>query len=151
MNKFHCLITSLLVFGCQQQEQISNTPMPVESCTVTAVSGGVNIICPNGSQSFVANGAAGAAGQTGATGATGATGPQGLPGTNITWVQFCTSCTATYPSDFPEGAFCINNNLYAVYSANDGFMSLLPPGEYSSDGINCSCTFTVAANCKIYE
>ena len=117
-----------------------------------------------------ATGAAGPQGQTGATGATGAqgqigpqgapgqiglTGPQGtqgLPGTNatpITTVQLCGSCHAVYPSVFPEVGVCIDNQLYGVYSANGGFFALLTPGTYSSDGIDCSCTLTISANCQV--
>lgn len=114
-------------------------------------------------------------GATGLTGATGAAGPQGIQGiqgipgtqgvqgmpgpqgiqglpgvdpTPITIVQFCPNTTA-YPSTFSEVGFCIANNLYAVYSANNGFLVYIPPGQYSSNGINSSCTFTVHDNCEI--
>lgn len=94
-------------------------------------------------------GTSGAVGETGATGSTGAQGPTGTPGTIITPIQLCTACTPVYPNVFPESAVCIDNQLYGVYSANGGFLSLITPGAYSSDGINCSCTFTVSAGCII--
>jgi hypothetical protein len=75
-------------------------------------------------------------------------GPAGSNGTVITTVQFCPG-TSSYPSTFPELGLCINNNLYAVYSANDGFLTLIPPGSYNSNAIGSSCTFTVLPNCSI--
>jgi hypothetical protein len=95
----------------------------------------------------------GPAGQTGSQGAPGlpgdsVTGPAGADGTQITPVQFCIG-TPVYPSTFPETGLCINNQIYAVYSVNDGFLTLIPPGAYSSDGVNSSCNFTVLPNCQI--
>ena len=146
---------------------------PGENCTVTtlqacgaAPNGGSLIACPDGSQSLVLNGATGAQGEQGetgatgaqgATGATGAQGPQGPAGQNgtngtiVTAIQFCPGITPKYPSAFPEVGFCISGTLYAVYSANDGFLAEITPGTYSSDGINASCTFTVEADCKVNE
>lgn len=66
-------------------------------------------------------------------------------------VQFCAGANTAYPGTFAEVGFCINNNLYAVYSANDGFLTLVPPGTYSSNGINASCTFTVLPNCVVSQ
>jgi len=82
-------------------------------------------------------------------------GPQGIPGqpgapgTTITPVQFCPNTSPSYPSTFPESAFCIDGSLYAVYSANDGFLTLIPPGTYVSNAVGSSCTFTVLPNCGI--
>lgn len=76
-------------------------------------------------------------------------GPQGLPGVNTTPivpVEFCKGITPTYPSTFPEYGFNINGTIWAVYSANGGFLTKLTPGNYSSDGINASCNFNVSAN-----
>lgn len=78
-------------------------------------------------------------------------GPQGIPGaygTTVTPVQFCPG-TTTYPTTFNEVGFCIGGSLYAVYSANDGFLTLIPPGTYSSNAIGSSCSFTVLPNCVI--
>lgn len=83
-------------------------------------------------------------GDTGETGAQGAAGANGADGSQITVVQLCGSCIAAYPSVFPETAICLNGSLQAVYSQNGGFLVELPNGNYSSNGINCSCTFHVS-------
>lgn len=73
-------------------------------------------------------------------------GPQGIAGTNgttFTIVQFCKNPVTTYPNTFSEVAYCVNDVLYGVYSANDGFLAALPNGNYTSDGINASCDFTI--------
>lgn len=90
-----------------------------------------------------------ACGKQGNNGSNGAQGLPGAPGTTITMQQLCGSCVPTYPTIFPEWVVCANNQLYGVYSANDGFWSLLPPGTYSSNGINCSCTVVLGPNCEI--
>lgn len=82
-------------------------------------------------------------------GPTGATGPAGANGTAITVVQFCAGVTPSYPSTFPETGLCINGNIYAVYSANDGFLTEIVPGAYNSNAIGSSCSFTVLPNCLI--
>lgn len=95
----------------------------------------------------------GPAGKTGTAGSVGATGPQGVPGVDITPVQIinvCPAFTPSYPNTFPEYVICLQDELYGVYSANGGFMALLPPGNYSSNGIGASCTFTVEAHCVIH-
>lgn len=82
-------------------------------------------------------------------------GPAGIPGLNgadgtqITLVQLCSGFVPSYPSTFPEVAECVNGSLYGVYSANGGFLVYLPPGSYSSNGINASCTFNVLPNCQV--
>ena len=82
-------------------------------------------------------------------GTNGAPGPQGNPGgLNVTTVQFCPG-TPAYPSTFPEVGFCIQGNIYAVYSANDGFLTEVIPGAYTSNAIGSSCNFTVLANCEV--
>jgi hypothetical protein len=147
--------------GCGKQGPMGATGAtglqgaPGTDCTVTSVSanlaapnGGSLISCQDGSQSLVLNGTSGINGTNGNAGATGQAGTNGTNGTIIVAVQFCPG-TPTYPSTFLEVGFCINNTLYAVYSANDGFLTEVTPGEYSSDGINASCNFTVAANCVV--
>lgn len=131
------------------------TPGKDASCTVTNIpsgpvlaNGGANIVCSDGTNVLIANGAKGNTGSTGATGATGSQGVAGTPGTLISSVQLCPG-TPSYPSKFIEVAFCISDQLYAVYSANDGFMTLIPPGAYSSNGIGSSCSLTVLAHCKV--
>ena len=79
-------------------------------------------------------------------------GPQGVTGVNgstVTPILLCSGVTPSYPNTFPEYAICLNNQLYGVYSSQGGFMALLPPGTYTSDGINASCTVTVGLNCQV--
>jgi len=81
-------------------------------------------------------------------------GPQGLPGpagsdlNPITIVHFCPGSTI-YPTTFIEVALCVDNELWAVYSSNGGFLTLVPQGNYTSDGINSICNFTVGPNCTV--
>lgn len=143
----------LMLAGCSANNAVIKQP----TCSVFTNQNGSNTItCPDGTTATVNNGASvigpqgatGSTGISGANGATGAVGASGANGTTITVVQFCPG-TPSYPSTFPEVGFCINGNVYAVYSANDGFMTYTPPGTYSSDGINDSCTFTIGINCSI--
>lgn len=93
----------------------------------------------------------GATGPQGLQGETGGSGSQGLPGidsTPVTVVQLCPGVT-TYPGVFVEVAICLQNKLYAVYSANGGFLVELVPGNYSSNAIGSSCSLTVAPNCVV--
>lgn len=118
------------------------------------VYGGYDIIVNNQNEGTLCNGAPGSSGEIGPVGPQGPTGNSGQNGTNgtdgtiITIVQFCPGNT-TYPSEFNEIGFCIDGNVYATYSTNGGFSAMIPPGIYSSDGVNASCTFTVSANCVI--
>lgn len=91
----------------------------------------------------------GPSGPVGATGSPGINGTNGVNAPATTIVQLCPGFVAAYPNVFPEVALCLNHKLYGVYSANDGFMVLMPPGAYSSNGINASCTFTVKENCVV--
>src|ERR1035437_2115892 len=99
-------------------------------------------------------GSIGATGAPGVSGPTGATGPQGVPGTNgtnatpVTVVTLCPG-VSTYPSTFVEIALCLNNNLYAVLSEHDGFLTYLPPGKYESKALDSSCDLTVHPGCVI--
>lgn len=113
-----------------------------QGCQVTAVAsspvapnGGSLISCP-ATSSLVLNGTNGTAGAAGS------------PGTVITSIQLCPG-VPVYPSKFIEVAFCMNEQLYGVYSANGGFITLLPPGAYASNGINSSCNFTIGNNCSV--
>lgn len=107
-----------------------------------------------GAQGCGKPGPQGAQGPSGVS-VTGPRGQQGIPGTNgvdaspFYPIQLCSSCTAHYPDIFPEVAFCYQGNLYGTYSANGGFSSSLPVGTYNSNGINCSCTVTISANCQV--
>lgn len=78
-------------------------------------------------------------------------GIDGAPGidlTPLTIVQFCPGTTG-YPSTFSEIGVCIQGVMYGVYSAQGGFLTQLPPGLYSSVGINSSCQFTIGPNCAV--
>jgi hypothetical protein len=81
-------------------------------------------------------------------GPTGYNGRDGIDASSVTFVKFCPG-TTTYLSRFVEGGFCVNNKIYATYSANGGFTTEIPPGSYGSNGINASCNFVVLANCGI--
>lgn len=103
---------------------------------------------------YVLTGCAPVQGPRGETGLPGATGPQGSPGipglpgldaTPITTVSFCGG-PSVYPSNFPEYGIVIGGNIYGVYSANGGFLALLPPGLYLSNAIGSTCTFTINVN-----
>ena len=109
----------------------STTTLAVGS--VAAPNGGLIVSCTNGSAAVVVNGT------------------NGTNGTVITPIQFCTNFTQSYPNTFAESGICINNTMYGVYSANGGFLAELPPGTYSSDGINASCTFTIGQNCTVTQ
>ena len=95
------------------------------------------------------SGPQGPMGAVGPVGPQGEVGPQGLTGTSVYFEQLCPNFVPTYPTIFPEYAECVNGVLYGVYSANGGFWATLPPGTYSSDGINASCNLTIKANCVI--
>lgn len=101
------------------------------ACNVTTISpipsvptGGALIRCPDGSMSVLTNGSI------------------------ITPINLCPG-DSTYPSKFIEAGFCINDKMYAVYSANNGFLTELPPGNYSSNGINSTCSFRLSENCVV--
>jgi hypothetical protein len=85
----------------------------------------------------------GATGPQGMTGAIGLPGKDGAPGTVVTPIQFCPGVTPVYPTTFPEYGLVINGSIFAVYSANGGFLALIPPGVYSSNAIGSACNFTV--------
>lgn len=84
----------------------------------------------------------------GPPGPRGATGPAGADLNPITIVQFCPG-TTTYPTTFQEVGFCISNEIWAVYSLNNGFLTLVPPGNYNSNALNSNCNFQVLPNCQI--
>lgn len=117
------LVTCIMLFGCAQPQNGS-----------TGLQGAPGVAGPKGDQGSVGN--------------TGPSGRDGLNGTTITMVQLCPG-TSHYPSVFIEVAFCVDNSLYATYSANGGFSTMLPPGAYSSNAIGSSCNFTVVSGCEI--
>jgi hypothetical protein len=128
------------------------------SCTTTSIkpnsttpNGSIMISCTDGTKALIVNGVDGKDGTNGTDGKNGADGTNGVDGKNGTVIQSINLCRGqtTYPSMFVEVAFCIGGNLYAVYSANGGFMTMIPPGTYSSSGINSTCTFTVKESCQV--
>lgn len=101
-------------------------------------------------------GPVGAAGPKGDSGSQGIQGEQGIPGRDgedgedaqVSIVKLCPGVT-TYPTRFVEVAFCFDGKLYGTYSANGGFSTELPPGNYSSNAIGSSCNFRVLPDCII--
>lgn len=124
------LIVYMLLIGCSQGP--AGTPgASGNSCTVsqipvnsTAPNGGALVSCTDGTSALILN------------------------GTVIKPVQFCPG-TPSYPSVFPEVGFMVNNVLYAVYSQNGGFLTLVSPGYYTSNAIGSRCNFTVNADYSI--
>ena len=108
-----------------------------QNCTVVPVLGGAAVSCPGSETVIVRNGVDGEDGE------------EGRAGTVVAPVKFCPHDAPVYPSKFPEVGFCIDNKLYAVYSANGGFMTEIPPGTYNSNAVGSSCTFVVLTNCRI--
>lgn len=115
----------------------------VSCCPRDGKDGPPGVIGPQGP-----SGSNGNDGDDGAIGPTGPVGDTGASGTLATFVQFCPGVTA-YPSTFVEVGICVNHNLYAVYSANDGFLTLIPPGRYHSNAIGSRCDFTVLTDCDV--
>lgn len=85
----------------------------------------------------------------GPTGPQGPMGPAGSNGTLIRIIQFCPGVVSQYPTTFPEVGFCINNSIWAVYSANDGFLTEIIPGRWNSNAIGSACSFTVLPGCIV--
>lgn len=134
------IMLALVLTGCCGPQ---GDPGPAGS---TGATGSVGAQGPQGNTGDT--GAQGIQGPAGPTGATGLQGAPGLDATPVTLIKLC-SDTPSYPSTFVEYGVCVGGNLYGVYSANGGFLTLLPPGSYSSNAINSSCSFTVSANCVV--
>lgn len=77
----------------------------------------------------------------------GETGAMGADGEIARVVPLCPG-TSNY-GVFIEIGLCINNQLFGVYSANGGFLTLLAPGNYSSNAIGSACNLTVEPNCVV--
>lgn len=146
------MILSFLVSGCgkapqpgpQGQPGVAGKDglagQPGAPCVTLDVPGGVEVDCPGSAPVTVKNGGDGAKGKDGLDGA---------PGTITSVVQFCSQYTAVYPSSFPEVGLCIGGSLYGVYyTPGYVFLSLLPPGAYSSTSPQ-GCSFTIATNCQV--
>lgn len=100
-----------------------------QPCVSTPVHSGVVINCPDGSSTTVLN---------------------GTDATPVTSIQLCPG-VPSYPSTFIEYALCIGDTLYAVYSTHGGFLALIPPGTYSSDGVGSRCNFEVLPHCVVTQ
>ncbi len=107
--------------------------------------GGLEVRVDLGSPNIICNGIGGARGPIGDPG------PQGTPGqdlTPITMIQLCPG-TTVYPNVFLEYGICLQNQIYGVYSADGGFLALLPPGNYLSNAIGSSCNLTIGPDCQV--
>lgn len=132
------IVLSIILAGCVQGNRgpagnMGDIGMPGSSCSVQPVASGALITCTDGTFSTILNGIQGPSGSA------------GMPGTVVTLVQLCPG-TPTYPSKFIEYAIRIGTDLYAVYSDHGGFLALIPPGTYYSNGINSTCNFSVDSN-----
>jgi len=131
------LFLLLCLTGCGSYESFSPvgpvpTPSPtIESCTVSPVANGQQITCPNGTSGIILNGT---------------NGTNGINAVSVYMIQFCPNSVPSYPSTFPEYGIVVGSTIYAVYSANDGFLTILTPGWYYSNAIGSSCNFLVNAN-----
>jgi hypothetical protein len=96
------------------------------------------------------NGVDGTNGTNGTNGNDGAAGSNGADATPVVAINLCPN-VSVYPSRFVESAFCIGNKLWGVYSLNGGFLTYLPEGNYSSNAVGSSCSFTIGANCSVTQ
>lgn len=114
------------------------------SCSVMqALDGsGALISCDDDSNVFVSNGAKGDKGDTGSQGPQGNTGSPGMNATPVEFIKFCPGSVPSY-GNFPEYGIKANGKVYAVYSANNGFLTLLSPGGYNTSSTGLNCNFTV--------
>jgi len=151
------LLVSLVLAGCGDAPTrfvpVEGTPgKDGKNCATEQAEGGIYVICEGSDAVFISNGrdgATGATGPVGAPGADGAPGPAGTNATPITVVQFCPNVVPTYPNRFPEYGLVINGSIFGVYSANGGFLALLPPGDYHSNAIGSSCNFRINADATV--
>lgn len=145
---------AVLFSACGRDPQESPIREP-GFCTTTAVPGGAQIWCSNGTSTVIYNGAQGSQGNSGANGQDGAQGPQGIPGapgTVVEAVQFCPGYTTSYPSRFAEVGFCVEGQLYGVYwDGRNAWWTLIPPGYYASTSTSAPCNFYVAAGCQVHQ
>jgi len=115
---------------------ISTQPAPASTC----LNGGTEILVNNVQTAVVCNGSNGSNGLNGSNGSD----------ASIKIVQFCKG-TTKYPSEFNEVGFLIDGKIYGVYSINNGALVYLPPGAYSSNVLNSSCSFVINADNTISD
>lgn len=132
--KYYTLFLVLGMVACGRTELVQK-PVP---CTTVQVASGVQINCPDGTNSFVSNGV------------DGSPGIPGLNGDNVSMVQFCTGFATSYPSTFPEFGMCIQDKLYGTYwDGINSWTSEIVPGTYMSTSTSAPCNFVVADNCGV--
>lgn len=169
----------LMLSGCGKHVTEGVPGKDAVPCTTTAVVGGTEIRCPDGSSQIVYTGVQGTQGETGAAGAdgqTGAQGPQGNPGqqgptgpqgpqgpagpqgfpgvagSHVTPIVFCPRFATSYPTTFAEVGFCVDDQLYGVFwDSHNAWWTLIPPGYYASTSTSAPCSFTVSAHCTVSD
>ena len=148
------ILSVLVLSGCgNQQPQQGDQGAPGKNgndghTPVVDIVPATLVECPTGGLEVDIDGANSGVVCNGVVGSTGPTGTPGQDLTPITIVQFCPG-TTVYPSEFNEIGYCLGGNIYATYSANGGFSTLIPPGAYSSNAIGSSCNFTVLPDCGV--
>lgn len=115
------LIIALFLIGCGNPGTVSQLYQPSINCSVTTVNNMTEITCPDGTHSTI---------------------------DQENFVQLCPG-TPSYPNTFIEYAICYQGNLYAVYSIPGAFLTYIPPGNYTSNGIGSNCNLIVSQNCTI--
>jgi hypothetical protein len=155
---FYLSLTGILILGsleaCMRLKQAPGANGVNGHTPVVTTSPATYDECPNGGVEVTVDGTNttdicnGAQGNVGPQGPVGAPGSPGLNAQPVTLIQLCPGIP-TYPSTFIEFGICLQGELYGVYSQNDGFLALLPPGSYTSDGINSTCNLTVLPNCEV--
>lgn len=132
------IVLSLSVTGCGDATNTNGfVSAPQLACTVTQnIGGGALIICPDGSEGYIAAGPQGFAGH------------DGQDVTPVTIVQFCGG--ADTGGTFPERAFCLSGHLYGTLNNNATYqyLTLLHDGAYSSNGQGAACSFTITG-CEV--
>lgn len=114
---------------------VAMLPASLSEC----LNGGVEVYVDN-AETIICNGVNGNPGGVGPQGPSGDDGQDSNP---VVIFKFCPNVVANYPSSFPEYGIRLNNNVYGVYSANGGFLTLLIPGSYTTTGIGANCNFTI--------
>lgn len=150
------IVVFLTISGCKGRQGLRGPAVSILTAPATlqqCPTGGMQIsVGP--STIIVCNGAVGSPGANGVDGSQGVQGMTGLNGSDgidaipITVIDLCPGIT-TYPGVFVEVALCLNDTLYGIYSANDGFLTMLPPGNYLSNAIGSACNLTIGAHCQV--
>lgn len=138
------LITAAFLLGCcgpqgqaglQGKPGVSAPSIYTLPASLSECSTGGTVVYVGAAETIVCNGLQGSTGATGSTGST---------GTLVEIVQFCPG-TPAY-GNFMEVGIKIGTDIYAVYSANNGFLTRLLPGNYVTTATGLNCNFTVNAD-----